>query len=155
MEAAARNRKNALAFLQTLVTPGGFQIRELGYQTIANIQLLGLEFSQPADAAGKPLELTPPQKRVRRDSVHAYLFIQAAPLVDVARAIRAHSKLLDTMPPAEALDEFMVTVVEPWLATIPPDGITAAYEQLAQLDEIDAAVVKATPADAQKKSGPE
>lgn len=148
-----RERKNALAFLQTLVSPGGFKIRPIGYLTIANIQLLGLDFGGKRGDDGKPRELTKQEIRIRKDHVHAFLFIQAADLSHVARAIRAHEKLLDDVEQEEAFDRFIVEWVTPWLADIPPEGISAAYEQLGQLDEIDAAVVTATPPADQKKSG--
>lgn len=155
-----RSRKNALAFLETLVSPGSFTIRPIGYLTISNIQLLGLNFGGGKKGNdGEPLPLTPAEQRRQRRQrrhVHAFLFLQAAPLPEVSRAIRAHEKLLDAETPAEdAFDAFMAGHVDPWLAVIPPEGIAAAYEQLAQLDEIDAAVVTAAPPDAQKKSGPE
>jgi hypothetical protein len=144
MTPSDRARKNGLSFLETLVSPGGFTIRPLGYLTVVNIQLLGLQFGTADKSAPVPM-----------DHVHAFLFIQAAPLTRVSRAIRAHSKLLATTPPEEAFEEFLVTHVEPWLAEIPPDGIAAAFEQLSQLDEIDAAAIVASPPPGQKSDPPD
>ena len=148
MNPADRQRKNALAFLENLVTPGGFEIRPLGYLTVLQIKLLGLRFGAEKKDDAEP-------GSVPMDPVHAFLFIQAAPLPRVTRAVRAHSKWLKTMSPEDALEEFLVEYVEPWLAEIPPEGIEAAFEQLSQLDEIDAAAITAEPPPGSKAEPPD
>lgn len=146
-----RSRKNALAFLDTLVTPGGFHFRPFSYGTLNNLRLLGMSLGQGKEAVAK---LTPAQQR---DEMHAYLFLQAAPLPIVAAAVRSHSAALGdgAAQPAQAFEKFMVTHVEPWLAEIPAEGIEAAFAQLAELGETGAAIVAADPpADTKKNDAP-
>lgn len=137
----SRESKNALAFLDSIVTAGGFPLRPPGYFTINALRTLDMKL-------GKGVVLGESEMK---EQVHAFLFIQAAPLDSVSRGIRFYERLIsprgDATPlsPEDAWDEFMIKFVDPFLAQIPPDGISAAYEQLGTLEEADAAVVDAVP----------
>lgn len=152
---ATRESKNALSFLDTIVTAGGFTLRPPGYFTVNALRTLDMSLGKGKDACAV---LTESQMR---EQIHAFLFIQAAPLDQVSRAIRAYDRLIsprgDEAPlsPADAWDEFMIGFVDPFLAQIPPDGISAAYEMLATLDEADAAVVDAKPPADQGRERPD
>jgi hypothetical protein len=144
-----RDRSNALAFLDQLVSPGGFKFRPFSYGTINNMRLLGMALGRGKAAVEA---LTGQQKA---DQIHAFLFIQAAPLPVVSAAVRKHSGYLgeEGATAESAFEKFMIEHVEPWLSEIPPEGIAAASTQLEQLGELAAAVVEAKPEQGQKKSG--
>lgn len=152
---ATRETKNALSFLDTMVTAGGFGLRPPGYFTVNALRTLDMKLGKGRDACA---ELTP---SAMTEQVHAFLFIQAAPLDSVSRGIRYYERLInprgDTAPlaPEDAWDEFMIKFVDPFLAQIPPEGIAAAYEQLGTLDEADAAVVDAAPPADQGRERPD
>jgi len=140
-----RESKNALAFLDSIVTAGGFSLRPPGYFTVNALRTLDMKLGKGKDVCATLSE------SAMKEQVHAFLFIQAAPLDTVSRAIRFYDRLVsprgDAVPlsPDDAWDEFMIKFVDPFLAQIPPEGIAAAYEQLGTLDEADAAVVDAKP----------
>ena len=150
-----RESKNALAFLDSIVTAGGFQLRPPGYFTVNALRTLDMKLGKGKDVCDNLGEFA------MKEQVHAFLFIQAAPLDSVSRGIRFYERLVsprgDTAPltPDDAWDEFMITFVDPFLAQIPPEGIAAAYEQLGTLDEADAAVVDAAPPHDQGRERPD
>jgi hypothetical protein len=137
-----RTRKNALAFLDAFAhSTGADRPRPLNYLAISNMQLLGIKLGGGKEAlAGLGrLEL--------RDQVNAFIWLQCAPLPLVSRGIRRHEKLLAAHEgdAQTAFEDFMVEVVEPWIATVPAESLEHALDQLTKLDEIDAASVTAEP----------
>jgi hypothetical protein len=151
----SRESKNALAFLDSIVSAGGFQLRQPGYFTVNAMRTLDMKLGKGKDACA---ELS---AAAMSEQVHAFLFIQAAPLESVSRGIRFYERLVsprnDAAPlsPEDAWDEFTIKFVDPFLAQIPPEGIAAAYEQLGTLDEADAAVVDAAPPADQRRERPD
>jgi len=155
MSTTPRESKNALAFLDLIVTAGGFQLRPAGYFTVNCLRALDMKLGKGKEVCG---ELSP---SAMTEQVHAFLFIQAAPLETVSRGIRFYDRLVSPrneeppLSPEDAWDEFMIKFVDPFLAQIPPEGIAAAYEQLGTLDEADAAVVDAAPPADQGRERPD
>ena len=151
----SRESKNALAFLDSIVSAGGFPLRPPGYFTVNAMRTLDMRLGKGKDACA---DLS---ASAMSEQVHAFLFIQAAPLEAVSRGIRFYERLVsprgDAAPlsPDDAWDEFMIKFVDPFLAQIPPEGIAAAYEQLGTLDEADAAVVDASPPAEQRRERPD
>jgi len=151
----SRESKNALAFLDSIVTAGGFQLRPPGYFTVNALRTLDMKLGKGKDVCADLSETA------MKEQVHAFLFIQAAPLDSVSRGIRFYDRLVEPrgdaapLSPDEAWDEFMIKFVDPFLAQIPPEGIAAAYEQLGTLDEADAAVVDAIPPTDQRRDRPD
>jgi len=151
----SRESKNALAFLDSIVTAGGFQLRPPGYFTVNALRTLDMKLGKGKDVCADLSETA------MKEQVHAFLFIQAAPLDSVSRGIRFYDRLVEPrgdaapLSPDEAWDEFMIKFVDPFLAQIPPEGIAAAYEQLGTLDEADAAVVDAIPPPDQRRDRPD
>lgn len=139
MNPDSREEKNSLAFLDYLAGAGGYQLRPPSYYTLETMHLLEL-----ALIAGKEAwaALDPD---AQRDEIHAYLFIQAAPLPAVARAVRAFRKARRTQPRPELWEDWVCEHLEPFLATLAPEHKAALEDQLEALDEIDAARVSASP----------
>jgi len=140
-----RHRKNALSFLDAVAhAKGAPRLGPIGYLQLSNMQLLGLKIGGGQQAIAT---LTPLQQR---DQIHAFMWLQIAPLDQVSRGIRQHERLRTELGDDDAaFVEFMVQVVEPWLADVPVEAIEQAMAQLDTLDEIDAAsVVARPPADA-------
>lgn len=150
-----REQKNALSFLDSLVSAGGFSLRTPGYFTVNALRTLDMKLGK-----GKSVCETLSENELK-DQVHAFLFIQAAPLESVSRAIRSYEGLVHpkgdavALSPAAAWEEFLIRFVDPFLAEIPPEGIAAAYEQIETLDEADAAMVDAVPPADQTKDRPD
>lgn len=139
MEPGSRAEKNSLAFLDHLAGVGGYTLRPPGYLTLEQVGLLELRLVRGKD------EYEALSASEKLDEIHAYLFVQAAPLPTVSRAVRSFRKARAALPRDEAFEEFMVNHVEPFLATLTPDIKAELKEQLGQLDEIEAARVDAEP----------
>lgn len=147
----SREEKNALAFLDHLAGTAGYKLRAPGYLTLQNIQLLGLAIGQGEEARATL------DADALRDEVNAYLFIQAALLPTVSRAVRAYRAALRQHAGARPVpwETFLCEHVEPFLAELVPADQAALAEQLGTLDEIAAARVNADPPPGQKKDRPD
>ena len=125
------------------------KLRPPGYLTLETVGLLELSL-----ARGKE-QFMALEEAGRLDEIHAYLFIQAAPLALVSRSVRAFRHALKTQSRSEAFEDFVCTAVEPFLATLTPDIQGELAEQLGQLDEIEAARVDASPPPGGKRERPD
>jgi hypothetical protein len=135
-----RATQNALSFVDTILAAGGFRLRPLSYALINHLRLLEMQLGAGKEAMDA---LTGEQKL---DQIHAFLYIQAGPLPEVARAVRAYVKARSSgTDQATAWEDWLINHVDPFLTQIPPDGIAAAMEQIEQLGEVDAAIVTAEP----------
>lgn len=139
MHPKSREEKNALAFLDHLAREGGYKLRPPGYQTAINLQLLESRFLTGGEV-WKALSADE-----QRDELHAYVFIQAAPLPLVARAVRKFRRDRATHPREDLWEDFVCEVIEPFLAELAPEDRAEIEQQLGSLDEIEAARVIATP----------
>ncbi len=138
MEPGSREEKNSLAMLDHLAGMGGYQLRPPSYYTVENVRLLELCFGDKERLKELPAAAL-------QDELHAYLFIQAAPLPAVARAVRGYRAARAKMEREAAFTDFICDHVEPFLATLTPDIRAELAEQLTGFDEIEAARVDASP----------
>lgn len=132
MEPGSRHERNALAFLELLAGCGGYKLRPPSYLTTQNIALLEMKMTD-GDADEK------------RDKVNVYLFLQAAPGVSVARAMRAFRRAIPDRGRDGAWEDLLCEWVEPFLGTLTPQIRQDLEEQLETLPEADAARVTAEP----------
>lgn len=141
-----RERLNALSFLDSMVASGGYKLRPAGYLTVNCLRLLEMSLGRGDEA------LAALSRQEMEEQVYAFLFIQAAPVPQVNRAVRQYERArfprgagVAPMSREDAWNQFIDEHVAPFLAEIPPDGVAAVYEQLQQLEEADAATVDAEP----------
>ena len=104
------------------------------------------------DGEAATAALTQSQKM---DQMHAFLFIQSAPIPDVHRAVRAYVKCRAEKPAVDALSEIALAFFHPWLAELPDDAFDLAAQQIDEMGEISAAVVDAKPPKDQKRERPD
>lgn len=149
MEPGSREEKNALAFLDHLAGVGGHKLRPVSYLTLEQVALLELRLAG-GDEARATLDANGLQ-----DEIHTYLFLQAAPLPVVSRAVRAFRRLRAGKARAEAFEEFIVEHVEPFLATLAPEDKADLAASLESLDQIGAAQVTPVPPPGQKREHPD
>jgi hypothetical protein len=149
MNPEERSQKNSLAFSETTATPAGFKMRPVGYKTLSWMRLLELTLGE-GEAAMAALS-----QSQKMDQLHAFLFIQSAPIDMVHRAVRSYVKRRAGQPANAALSAIALEFFHPWLADLPPDALDLAGEQLGEMDEITAAVVDAKPPKDHKPERPD
>jgi hypothetical protein len=134
-----RTQKNALSFLDTVLSAGNFKPPPALLSSSSIIfRLLEMKLG-----TGEAMEPSPSMQKL--DQVHAFLFIQAAP-APRCRPRRARVRQArEGEGQAAAWEDWLINHVDPFLTQIPPEGIAAAMEQIEQLGEVDAAIVTAEP----------
>jgi len=149
MEPGSREEKLALSFLDHLAGIGGHKLRPVSYLTLEQVGLLELNLARGDEgrAALDPNAL--------QDEIHTYLFLQAAPLPDVSRAVRKFRRERATKDRAEAFEDFVVNYVEPFLATLAPEEKAELAESLEGLDQVVAAQIVPAPPPGQKRETPD
>ena len=132
-----RQTNNALSFLDPMLTAGGFKLRPISYFSINAMRTLGLKIGRGKEAteALSPSEMA--------DQLHTLLFIQAADLGAVSRAVRGFVAASKNENEAAAWEVLQNDFITPFLADIPPEGIAAVYEQMSSMTEVEAALVEA------------
>lgn len=138
-----RETRNALAFLSHVVKGTGGELRPPGLYTLNCMKLLDMLTTEGDDA--KPVvKLT--TAIAATDLSNTYLFLHAAPVPQVERAVRAYVREKDR-DREEAWENFIADKVAPFLSTLAPEELVKLQDELGKLDEIAAAQVTATPPD--------
>lgn len=117
-----------------------------------NVGILALALGQSDSVRARRAALKPHE---RRDEFNALMFLQAAPLIAVTRAMRNYVRRLDAVGREKAFEEFMEFAVEPSLATLPPECEQALSAQLREMHEAVAAMVNVEPPPRQQSNRPD
>lgn len=141
--------KIAMAFLEGLASSGGYELRPVAYDTINRVKLLELTLGSGDKEAWMALD-----EDRRLDEIHAYLFIQSAPLQEGAAVIRAFRTRKRNDGIEDAFEWLMVNHVDPFLSRLSPSAKADLAEQLTSFDAIEAARVVAVPPLAGGRSEP-
>lgn len=143
LSAQQRDAKNALAFIDHVGEVTGRKMRPPSLYSLNAMRILGLV---KADEDGKVVKN---EQVLPQDVMDAYMFIHAAPVPDVSRAVRKFSREAGT---PEAWEAFMNEDVAPFLATLSPEAVESLQDELESMDEIEAAQVNAKPPEREGKA---
>lgn len=127
-------------------------LRRDSYWLWNNVGILGLAIGGSDSVKVRRAALT---KMRKRDEFNALMFLQAAPLREVTRAMRNFTRRTDAVGHDAAFEEFIEFAVEPTLATLPPEAEAALAQQLAEMSEAAVAMVNATQPAAQQSNRPD
>ncbi len=132
-----------MAFLSHVARAGGGELRPPGFYTLNCMGLLDMIAVEGPEE--KPVLKLRSDALAARDLSNTYLFLHAAPVPDIERAVRAYDRDKERRGASDAWEIFVAERVAPFIATLAPEELVKLQAELSSLDEISAAHVAAEP----------
>ena len=146
MSDLTRTQSEGLAFLTGVTEACGYKMRPFSYETINACRLLEMPFF---DENAKD-RIAAMDSQQMADLTNVFLFIQTAPVPEVARAVRAFCKMKNAGTHEEAWEALMCDRVAPFLATLAPGAADSLVEQFEAIADAGAVGSVAVPPDSKK-----